>query len=378
MTKKKFRCVNQNIEKLAQKTRKIEEQLKRKKVRDSVKIKRRDIVLRKPEISPDLPSKTVLTDSTWQYVEIYLRSENQTKALFFWQQAQNFYESTVTLSLVSKPLTAYYCFLNATKALLEVKKIGYDLSHGVTGKREDGHINIVNEIVKFQPAGVLSALGVYLGENVKVGGEEFRLKDILYNIAFIHRAFTITYGNFAELFIPIAEPRFVHDKEQKKGWFELKLELEHSNNRVLKRLVGYSLDKFYNNDVIYTLRRNKKFDWDAPRGVPTSKSLKNLQQYHDKIRKELRYIYSPNSLWYIKRKDLKNHIIDKSTLTLTMAAMHRFSELSRYNPQILSKHLEKDASWLLAEFINKSIYQFIDHISSEITGHDFRLTGFRA
>ncbi|WP_299143409.1 YaaC family protein [uncultured Vibrio sp.] len=64
--------------------------------------------------------------------------------------------------------------------------------------------------------------------------------------------------------------------------------------------------------------------------------------------------------------------------SLTIGAMHRLSELSRYNPQNLHKHLTKDASWLLSEFINKSIYQFIDQISSEITGNDFRVTGFRA
>lgn len=57
--------------------------------------------------------------------------------------------------------------------------------------------------------------------------------------------------------------------------------------------------------------------------------------------------------------------------------MHRLSELSRYEPQTLNKHLNKDASWLLTEFITKSMYQFIDQISSEITGNDFRLTGFR-
>jgi hypothetical protein len=67
----------------------------------------------------------------------------------------------------------------------------------------------------------------------------------------------------------------------------------------------------------------------------------------------------------------------KVHFTLIIAAMHWLSELSRYNPQILNKHLEKDASWLLTEFINKSIYQFIDQISSEITGNVFRVTGFR-
>ncbi len=182
----------------------------------------------------------------------------------------------------------------------------------------------------------------------------------------------------AELFIPIIEPRFVHDKARKKAWLEIKLEPEHSNKTTLGRLIGYSLDKYYNNSTTYTLRRNKTFNWDAPRNNPNNDSIKNLNSYHEKIRRELRYIYSPNELWYIKRKNLTNNIIDKSTLTLTIGAMHRLSELSRYEPQTLSKHLSKDASWLISEFINKSMYQFIDHISSEITGSDFRVTGFRA
>lgn len=346
--------------------------------RPPVKYKNKAITIKKPKISPDFASKTVLTDSTWQYVEIYLRSQDQDDALFYWEQAKNFYESTKDLSLVSKPLTAYYCFLNATKALLEVKGIGYDLAHGVSGKREDGHINIINEVVRFQPAGVVSALGRYLGEHTPAGGEKFNLKDIFYNIPYIHRAFKLTYSNMAELFIPIIEPRFVHDKTRKKAWLEIKLEPEHSNTTTLGRLVGYSLDKRYDNSSTYTLRKNKLFAWDAPRNNPTAESLANLGSYHKKVRRELRYIYSPNDLWYVKRKDLKNHIIDKSTLTLTIGAMHRLSELSRYNPQTLSKHLTKDASWLISEFINKSMYQFIDHISSEITGSNFRVTGFRA
>jgi len=377
VTKEKFQKVNLKIAKNKQDIHAINEKLKPRKKRDSVRYKNRDIAVRKPKIFADLPSKVVLTDSTWQFVEIYLRSQGQDDALFYWEQARNFYESTKTLSLVSKPLTAYYCFLNATKALLEVKDIGYDLSHGVTGKRVDGHIRIKNEIVKFQPAGVVSGLGVYLGEQVPEGGQEFTLKDVFYNLPYIHRSFTITYRAMAELFIPILEPRFVHDKNEKKGWLEINLEQEHSNASTLRKLTGYGLDGTYDNSVSYTLRRNKKFKWEVNIRVPTQESLDNLQAYHKKMRKELRYIYSSNALWYVKRKDLQNNIIDKSTLTLTIAAMHRLSELSRYNPQTLSKHLEKDASWLLTEFINKSIYQFIDQISSEITGNDFRVTGFR-
>ena len=57
--------------------------------------------------------------------------------------------------------------------------------------------------------------------------------------------------------------------------------------------------------------------------------------------------------------------------TLTFAIMHRLSELSRYSPNILAKYLESKNNWLLAEFLDKAKYQFIDKISSEITGYDF-------
>ena len=58
--------------------------------------------------------------------------------------------------------------------------------------------------------------------------------------------------------------------------------------------------------------------------------------------------------------------------------MHRLSELARYEPSTLQTHLEKEASWLISEFIEKSLIQFIDEISCEITGREFRTTGFRS
>lgn len=57
--------------------------------------------------------------------------------------------------------------------------------------------------------------------------------------------------------------------------------------------------------------------------------------------------------------------------------MHRLSEMCRYDPKTLEKHLENSYGWLLSEFITKSMYQFINMISSEITEDDFRITGFR-
>ena len=51
--------------------------------------------------------------------------------------------------------------------------------------------------------------------------------------------------------------------------------------------------------------------------------------------------------------------------------MHRLSELSRYEPITLSKHLSSQQNWLISEFIKGAPYQYINEIASEITGEEF-------
>lgn len=354
----------------------IKNSLVQKKPRPQIKHRTYNIELKKASINPNFESKTVLTDSTWDYVLTYLIRSSNKEAVFYWEQAKNFYNATLSLDVISAPLTTYYCFLNATKALLKSKKVQFDTRHGVSGKRTNGQFKLQNEIIILQTKGVLSGLCSYLGEPVSIK-EEYNLKDILYNLVYIHRAHTLTYKNDTELYIPIFNPKFVFDKYRSEGWFQFQLEECYSNKQTLNKLVGYSIDRYYENINNYTLRRNKTFHWETSRNRPTEKSIDSFKKYYKKIRSDMLYIFSPNELWYLKRKDLSNRIISRHSMVLTIGAMHRLSELSRYEPQTLKKHLEKEQSWLLREFINKSILQFVDNISSEITGVDFRQTGFR-
>jgi hypothetical protein len=387
---KKVQINNELLRKNSIEIKKVKEQIKIKNQRPSIKIKAIEISLRKASMNPSFTNKTVLTDSTWHYVELYLKGKKEQKykeALNYWHQARNFFIATEDLDLLSKPLTSYYCFLNATKALLTYKSIGFDNKNGVSGQRiKNTQVNILNEVVKLQPKGVLSGLCNYLKEPIKtlqIQGtnkripEQYSLKDILYNLEFIHRAYNLTYANQPELFIPIEEPRFVYDKDRKEGWIEVKLEPSYSTKQEFSKVTGFGIDPLYVDKDYYTLRLNKKFYWNAPRNTPDAKSIRDLKKYYENHRKRFRYIYSANKLWYIKRRNLQNGLIDRGTLPLTFAAMHRLSEMSRYDPNTLEKHLEKSYGWLLSEFITKSIYQYIDMISSEITGDDFRITGFR-
>ena len=374
--------VKSRLEKAEVRIKNLQEKVKDRKNRPTIQAGKIEIVLKKAHHNPNFTSKTVLTDSTWRYVEIFLKqvkTKEAEEALFYWEQARNFYIASKSLSTVSAPLTIYYCFLNATKALLRFKKQNFNLKHGVTGKRKDGQFVLQNETLTIKAKGVLSGLCAYLGEPIKNNEPPYTLKDIFYNLSFIHRAFQLTFtsASYPELFVPIINPRYVYDKFRKLGWFEAQLEIEHSNNRTNANLVGFGLDRKYDNSIFYVIRRNKTFKWDCYRNKPTEDSLVGLNKYHNKIRKQLRTIYGQNNLWYIKRTNLSTHIIDRSNLVLIFATMHRLSEMARYEPQALVKHLDKNHSWLLTEFINKAPLQFIDEISSEITGNDFRATGFR-
>lgn len=384
MTREEFMSRIINITRLKDRIEFTEKQIKEingkaiiRESRPRIKLGTRYIEIKKALIKPNFNNKTVLTDSTWDYVLTYLQTHGgSTEHIFYWEQAKNFYDATLQLSIISKPLTTYYCFLNAAKALLEFKGIDFDYRHGVSGTRHKGHIILQNELIKIHPSGVLPGLCKYFEEPIS-DPETFTLKEILYNLHYIHRAYTLTFPRATELYIPIIDPQFVYDSDRKKGWFQTKLERDYSNKTTLNKLVGFNIDNYYSSSYEYTIRRNKTFIWDCSRNKPSAESLKSFNNYYKKLRTQLQYIYSPNELWYIKRTDTTNKIIRKNSLILTMAAMHKLSELSRYEPQTLKKLLEKDQSWLLSEFINKSIVQFIDNISSEITGDDFRQTGFR-
>lgn len=61
----------------------------------SIIINSKEISLLKPLTSADYESKTILTDSAWEYVELWLKRQKDAKsqeALFFWQQAKHFFK----------------------------------------------------------------------------------------------------------------------------------------------------------------------------------------------------------------------------------------------------------------------------------------------
>lgn len=348
----------------------------------AITINSKEISLLKPITAADYKSKTILTDSAWEYVELWFKrqkDEQSKNALFYWQQAKHFFLASEKLPQNSKPLTSYYCCLNATKALLCVNGINVtNISHGITQARhEQVQSNSLDKAeVIFLGSGVLNELSRYLGENVDK--QTHNIKDLLYNIPCVHRSFAITYTGTTELFVPIRNLKFIREDTTSKAWVQFDLDARYANASILRYLpAGYKKVPPNPESNTYTIRKeNSRFNWNIHSDL--NQRMQDLSNYHRKVRKDLFYIYGDTKLWYLK-KNLPNntHVLQRNSLTLIFAVMHWMSELVRYNPQKFEKLMESKQNWLLHEFIEKALYQFVDEISCEITHQEIMTTGYR-
>lgn len=339
---------------------------------------KKPVLAHKAIIRPDFKSRTVLVKDTWEYVAMWLKrlqSSQKYDAMFFWEQARHFSDASRQLPKTSSPLASYYCFLNAIKALLTVKRVGFGRCHGVTGKWISNRACLASEKVTFQQVGVLAALCKYLGESAN--GQSYSLKDLLYNLPYIHRAYNLTYSSQPELFIPVENPRFVKKNNATESWFcvdvaDRRYKTKHVENKLP---TDYERDRGVTNKFV--IRKKKRFKWYQPK-YHKAASMQRLIDYHRTVRRQLYYIHGDTRLWYLKRSSGPPGVIQRSSLTITFAAMHRLSELTRYEPKLLAKHFECQHNWLLSEFITTSREQFLDEVSSEITGQDFMTPGRRS
>lgn len=330
-----------------------------------IDFKGKPLSIHRATVEPDFSAKTVLAPDTWDYIDLWLRRKKEEKARFFWEQARQFAAASRELPKESSPLTAYYCMLNATKALLLVKKQPFTDRHGITGATTGTRHLLTNECVVFKSSGILPSLCRWVGE--VANGESYTLSNLLYNLVYIHRAFNLSMPSQPELFVPIKNPRIVRSMTTNEAWFCADLERHHASLHTVNRL-----DPKFEHDLgltdTFTIRRRKRFNWSAG---DKQGSLREYMKYHRSIRPFLAYIKGDVRLWYIKRRTGPNGFIPRSSLTLTFAAMHRLSELARYSPDRLAGHFEGRYNWLLSDFIATAPVQFIDNVSSEMTGFEF-------
>lgn len=323
-------------------------------------------------------TKTVLTDSSWEYVSLFLKRQStsgSSDALFYWKQAHSFYLASTTLPDDAKPLTSYYCILNAAKALLRFKGVQDEHlnHHGISTVRNDsGKTNLKEAYTSVKGNGVLSQLLSYYNCQLQPG--RYSIFSLLYNIPCVHRAFSITF-NKPEIFIPINNPVFVRMEGDKKSWLCFEITGRYANTKSLKSLPSaYERDNGVSGK--YIVRKKRRFNWDRHDDIENRKRL--LLNYHQSVRNDLYYVYGNHKYWYIKKQITENDDLEHiSSAALIFMVFHWLSELVRYTPKLFNKYMKSKQNWLFHEFINIALNQFVDEISCEITGRDIMSTGIK-
>lgn len=265
--------------------------------------------------------------------------------------------------------------MNAAKALISFREKDElrNISHGVSSDRSTDNDFTHKELI-YKGSGVLCELSRLLGDST--GKEKYKVKDILYNIPCIHRTYSITFSSDAELFIPISDITFEDVNGSREYYIRFQIDNDYTNGNVLRNIpscfektpVGKSNDTYY--------RAKKRFTWDIHDTL--SNRLANLVSYHKKVRNKFVYIKGDVPTWYVKKKLPNNkRIIDRTSLTLIYGVMHWLSELVRYNPQQYISYMNGHYNWLLREFVDICLSQFIDEISCELTGCEIISGKFR-
>lgn len=339
-------------------------------------ISNRTAYFRKAICTPTFTSESVLTSDTFKFAELWLRRHCK-EGLPYWKQAKSYYEASKILGVEASPLTNYYCFLNATKALLTVKQVQFVEAHGVSGKFDPVAKRVLsNELVRFKGAGIVAALSAYLGE--APANKEATLTELLANLPFIHRTYTHTFKSQPDLFIPIRNPVYVRNQTTNEIYFSAEIVGRSSDNRSLKKLPEeFVIDSDFRERCV--VRSKAKVDWYRKGASKAAKegSATALNDLHKQLRMLVTYIAAPTPLWYIKKRQESSKFLRRYGMTTIMAIMHRLSELSRYDPKGLGRHLDGDANWLLNEFVELAPDQFLDELVCEMTSHEVRTPGLR-
>lgn len=339
-----------------------------------IRISGKSVPVYKAALKPAFGVRTVLTNSPWTFVELWLKRNKKSEALFYWDQARHFYNASLGLPMQSAPLLLYYSFMNAAKALLAAKGVPFVPRHGVKFHRcgKGKKIDLNNEGVEILPVGILPALSLYFKEPERT--KKHSLHELLFNLNYIHRTYCLTYTSQKEMFIPIKGCEYVFDTASKDVYFRAEFSKDVAHLHLKKRLPQSLISDPA--QPALCIRSSASVPWSKPNN-PTPAELNALAGLHGSLRMDVQYIAGSQTLWYVKSLTKGPSRLDRYPPTLTLAAMHRLSEICRYRPIELSSYLDGQKTWLLSEFIGMSPIQYLDEVAAEITGHQFLVPNVR-
>lgn len=369
--------------------------------------KNRSLHMGKAYTQQNYRSSTILTDDAFTYIDFYFSSHKKVMKYqnanlrerygnpdkynfgFYWKQSMSFYQAAKLLPIESSPLASYYSMLNAVKSLIAFREPYVDNfvesfnRHGLNEDSSSAGEDLETICVKRKQKGVFCLFGDILEENFQTLwplGTSWSIKKLLYNLAFMHRAFTVTYGSsrgkkVQEQFLPIKagdSPTYFIGND---GNLYMKAELERGRFSPTATSLPQSLIPTLPDSLTVASGFTVRSKSGAKRNPDSlSTEFKKLNQ---ELRKNFQYIKSTKRLWYLKQVLGTGDSIGMNSMLIIFAAMHRFSEIVRYKPEQLARLLDSKENWLIHEFLTLALDQFIDEIATEITGQDIMCTGIK-
>jgi hypothetical protein len=199
-----------------------------------VKLKGREVEPYKAVVSPLIGERTVLTNSPWTYVGLWLRREKKSHSLFYWEQAQQFHQVSVGLPLRTAPLLLYYCYMNAVKALLSAKGVPFDERHGTKALSRGKRGTFYTEGVRISTKGILPSLITYYGETEIA--RTHTLQQLLFNMVFIHRTYALTFTSQEEMYLPLTNCTYNVERGTKRVFLTADISARVPLKPALKRI----------------------------------------------------------------------------------------------------------------------------------------------
>jgi hypothetical protein len=336
-----------------------------------VRLRGRAICVVKPFLSPDFRSRSVLVDEPWDYTDLFLARKKLFEAQQYWRQAREFERASKGLSVQSAPLLLYYAFMNSAKALLASKGISPDPRHGIREwtPGSGAYAGALSVGVRLKNTGVVPELARLFGETEIA--RDHMLKDLLYNIPFVHRTYCLTYQTAKDLFFSLVDPRFELDVSSGGIVLRAKVSSAYVTNGNMRR-VPPSVTHLGGGEIVSAQALAV-----GNAAALTDAELNELGAFARSLREDLAYINGVETLWYLKAARGSDIVLKRQPATMTLCIMHRLSEICRYAPMEMKSMLEGQRNWLVSEFVRCSAKQFMDQIASDITCQQFMVPNFR-
>lgn len=321
-----------------------------------------------------------------QSIEDKLTGEARDQAIAFVAQAENFYQTSQTSTLLSaKPLLIYYFMLNLAKAFVlhDGLKTSYEKAqHGIEENIHPGGAEFVNSFLKVYRSRP-SRVNVFddfqealFDKKAPPAGQVFDLKNLLPQLLQGHRVWCEA-ADADERFVEITHIQYMHDEASKSIWLTLGIYADDLSRFGItrKRMLNESglLGKFREvHGSVVAGRKLLSFE----QIVPLSYTGRASDKVHSLVETLKPHIWSTVIKLHPYRKNYLYlcPVGEQSSLMEQMlsvyACFYYLGSVTRYRPHLFESIIKGKFGGHIQEIITNLPQQFLYLVSSEFAGRE--------